>query len=187
MPENNSLFNQAVMTTNEVATPVTVPVEDDFIDIDLSVTRKKKFRFDKDNSRIVELNTSDMNILARMSEAYPKLKEQQEKAAKLMEGIELTDDEDALEAEVTTGMMTVAQRLKVVDKDMRDLIDFMFNAPVSAVAAPDGSMYDPYEGSFRFEYIITLLIKQYENNLEKEFSKMAKQMEKHTAKYTKGK
>ena len=158
---------------------------EDIIDLDLSVTRKKRFRFDGDNSRIIELNTSDMNIMARMSESYPKLKEQQEKAAKLMEGIEIK--EEATEASVAEDMATISERLRVVDTEMRDLIDYMFNAPVSKAAAPDGSMYDPYEGSFRFEYIITLLIKQYENNLQAEFNKMSKQMEKHTAKYTKGK
>jgi hypothetical protein len=182
MPE---LFEKnAVFTPDAVTSPATIPA-DDIIDIDLSVTRKKKFRFDGDNNRIIELNTSDMNILARMSEAYPKLKAQSENASKLMEGIEITDDES--EEGVTEGMTTVAERLKVIDNDMRELVDFMFNAPVSRVAAPDGSMYDPYEGSFRFEYIITLLIKQYENNLTTEFDKMSKQMDKHTAKYTKGK
>lgn len=160
---------------------------EDIIDLDLSVTRKKRFRFDQDNNRILELNTSDMNILARMSEAYPKLKEQSEKAARLMEGIELKDEETVTEAEVTADVTTISERLSVIDKEMRDLIDFMFNANVSEVAAPDGSMYDPYNGSFRFEYIITLLIKQYETNLQTEFTKMSKQMEKHTAKYTKGK
>ena len=166
---------------------VNTSVEDDIIDLDLSVTKKKRFRFDRDNNRIIELNTSDMNIMARVSEAYPKLKEQQEKAAKLMDGIELHEDEEITEDTVTTDMVTISERLKAIDKEMRELIDFMFNAPVSDVAAPDGSMYDPYEGSFRFEYIITLLIKQYEDNLQSEFSKMSKQMEKHTAKYTKGK
>lgn len=168
-------------------TDVVANETEDIIDLDLSVTKKKRFRFDKDNNRILELNTSDMNILARMSEAYPKLKEQQEKAAKLMEGIEIKDDETVTDSEVAEDMITVGERLRAIDKDMRDLIDFMFNANVSEVAAPDGSMYDPYEGSFRFEYIITLLIKQYENNLHSEFTKMSRQMEKHTAKYTKGK
>lgn len=160
-------------------------VVEDVIDLDLSVTKKKRFRFDRDNNRILELNTSDMNILARMSEAYPKLKAQQEKAAKLMEGIDIPDGEE-LDEEVEKSITTISERLKEVDKDMRELIDFMFNAPVSTVAAPDGSMYDPYEGSFRFEYIITLLIKQYENNLQNEFDKMSRQMQKHTTKYTKG-
>lgn len=162
-------------------------VVEDIIDLDLSVTKKKRFRFDKDNNRIIELNTSDMNILARMSEVYPKLTEQQKKAANLMEGIELNDEEDVNSEELVKDVVTISERLKAIDQEMRDLIDFMFNAPVSAVAAPDGSMYDPYEGSFRFEYIITLLVKQYENNLQAEFNKMSAQMKKHTAKYTKGK
>lgn len=175
------------MSKKKISQTDVANVNEDIIDLDLSVTRKKRFRFDGDNNRILELNTSDMNILARMSEAYPKLKEQQEKAGKLMEGIEVREnDEEVTDAEVTKDMLTVSERLHVIDKEMRDLIDFMFNASVSAVATPDGSMYDPFEGSFRFEYIITLLIKQYENNLQSEFSKMTKQMEKHTAKYTKG-
>lgn len=161
-------------------------VDNDIIDLDLSVTKKKRFRFDKDNNRIIELNTSDMNIMARISDSYPKLRAQQEKATTLLQDIEI-DEENMSDSDIEKDMATVAERLKAIDKDMRELIDFMFNAPVSEAAAPDGSMYDPYEGSFRFEYIITLLIQQYENNLQAEFTKMSKNMEKHTSKYTKGK
>jgi hypothetical protein len=60
----------------------------------------------------------------------------------------------------------------------------MFDAPVSAAAAPSGSMYDPFNGSFRYEHIITAVMKQYEDNLQSEFSKMEKQLKKHTDKYT---
>lgn len=158
-------------------------VQADIIDLDLSVTKKKKFRFNKDNNRILELNVSDMNILARVTEAYPKLLALQEKAAKLMDGVTLDDESEG----VTDGLKTMAERLSDIDKEMRDLIDYMFNSNVSEVAAPDGSMYDPFEGSFRFEYIIALLVKQYENNLQAEFKKMEQQLDKHTAKYTKGK
>lgn len=153
------------------------------IDLDLSVTKKKKFRFDKDDKRILELNVSDMNILGRISETYPKLNELSTKAGKLMEGIEL--DEEDIEASMES-TSTVAERLKVIDTEMRELIDYMFNAEVSAVASPDGSMYDPFQGSFRYEHIVTVLIGQYENNLQSEFNKMEKQMKKHTAKYKKG-
>lgn len=165
----------------------TIPMDrqnvNDVIDLDLSVTKKKKFRFDKDDSRILELNVSDMGIISRISEAYPKLQAQQEKASKIMEGISV--DEDS--TEISDGIKTMSERLKDIDKEMRELIDYMFNANVSEVVAPDGSMYDPFEGRFRFEHIITLLMKQYEDNLQTEFSKMEKQLNKHTAKYTKGK
>lgn len=163
---------------------VNLDVDNDIIDLDLSVTKKKKFRFDKDNSRILELNVSDMGILERVSVAYPKLKALQEKAGKLMDGISSTLPESTDDA--VNEVSTIAERLKKVDAEMRELIDYMFAANVSEVAAPDGSMYDPFEGSFRFEYIITLLIGQYEANLKKEYAKVEKQFNKHTSNYTKG-
>lgn len=154
----------------------------DVIDLNLSVTKKKKFRFDKDDNRILELNVSDMGIISRISDAYPKLQAQQAKAAKVMEGISIDEDSN----EISDGIKTMSERLKDIDKEMRELIDYMFNANVSEIIAPEGSMYDPFEGRFRFEYIITLLMKQYEDNLQTEFTKMKKQLNKHTAKYTKG-
>lgn len=156
-------------------------VNNDIIDLDLSVTKKKKFRFDKDDTRIVEINTSDMNLMQRVNVAYPKLQALQDKASKLAEGIEI-DDNNA--AEAIEGIALMAERLTEVDTEMREMLDYMFDAPVSAVAAPDGSMYDPFNGSFRYEYIIALIMKQYEDNLQSEFKKMEKQLKKHTDKYT---
>jgi hypothetical protein len=78
----------------------------------------------------------------------------------------------------------MAERLSVVDAEMRELLDYMFDAPVSSAAAPTGSMYDPFNGSFRYEYIIAIMMKQYEDNLQSEFGKMEKQLKKHTDKYT---
>ena len=153
-------------------------VNNEIIDLDLSVTRKKKFRFDKDDTRVVEVNTSDMNLMQRVSDAYPRLQELQDKASKLTEGLDL-EAEEAL-----NGITTMAERLSAVDAEMRSLLDYMFDAPVSAAAAPSGSMYDPFNGSFRYEHIIALMMKQYEDNLQSEFNKMEKQLKKHTNKYT---
>lgn len=153
-------------------------VNNEIIDLDLSITSKKKFRFDKDDNRIVEINTSDMNLMQRVSVAYPKLQELQNKAAKLTEG---------LDVENTTAIddiTTMADRLSAVDAEMRDLLDYMFDAEISKAAAPTGSMYDPFNGSFRFEHIIALMMKQYEDNLQSEFKKMERQMKAHTDKYT---
>lgn len=155
-------------------------VNNDIIDLDLSITKKKKFRFDKDDTRIVEVNTSDMNLLQRVNEVYPKLQALQDKASKLTEGL----DTDEPESGAMNSIATMAERLSEVDKEMRNLLDYMFDAPVSAAAAPNGSMYDPFNGSFRYEHIIALVMKQYEDNLQSEFSKMEKQLKKHTEKYT---
>ena len=157
-------------------------VNNDIIDLDLSVTKKKKFRFDKDDKRVVEVDTSDMNLMQRVNVAYPKLQALQDKAAKLTEGLSI--DEDSSEKDAINDIATMAERLSVVDAEMRELLDYMFDAPVSSAAAPTGSMYDPFNGSFRYEYIIAIMMKQYEDNLQSEFGKIEKQLKKHTDKYT---
>lgn len=135
------------------------------IDIDLSMTRRKRFRVDKDNNRIVELNTSDLTIVTRLKEAYPKLQE-------LTESIKDDSDESELDW------------LKEVDEKMRKLIDYIFDSNVSEICAPDGTMYDMFEGQFRYEYIIDVLGNLYETNMSAEVEKMRKRVEKHTSKYT---
>lgn len=157
-------------------------VNNEVIDLDLSVTRKKKFRFDKDDTRVVEVNTSDMNLMQRVNDAYPKLQTLQEKAMKLTEGLSANDDSS--ETNAIADIAILAERLHEVDTEMRYLIDFMFDAPVSNAAAPDGSMYDPFGGSFRYEHIIAIMMNQYEKNLQSEFNQMEKQLKKHTDKYT---
>lgn len=157
-------------------------VNNDIIDLDLSVTKKKKLRFDKDDNRIVEVNTSDMNLMQRVNVAYPKLHALQEKAAKLTEGLSLDDTKS--EASAIEEMAIMAERLLAVDNEMREVIDYMFDAPVSAAAAPSGSMYDPFDGSFRFEHIIAIMMGQYEKNIQSEFSQMERKMKSHTDKYT---
>lgn len=139
------------------------------IDIDLSVTKKKQFRIDKDDNRIIELNTSDMTILERINEAYPKLNELGAKVASL-------EGED-----VDTGVAA----LKEVDTEMRNLMDFIFDSPISSVCAPDGSMYDLFNGEFRFDHILTVLLRLYESNINSEIKQMQARMSKHTDKYVK--
>lgn len=162
--------------------PTRTTVNNDIIDLDLSVTKKKKFRFDKDDNRIVEVNTSDMNLMQRVSDAYPKLQALQSRASKLTEGLNVEDTES--DSASLNDIATMAERLSAVDTEMRELLDYMFDAPVSAAAAPNGSMYDPFNGSFRYEHIIAVVMKQYEDNLQSEFGKMEKQMKSHTDKYT---
>lgn len=167
----------AILTNETVNNP-----QDQIIDVDLKVIQKKKFRFNKDDNRIVELNTSDMGIIARISEGYPKLQALQQKAAKLAEGLSNSEEEEDLlkDAEL------LSSRLKEIDAEMREILDDMFNGNVCDAVCPvsEGTMYDPFEGSFRFEYVITVVMGLYEQNLQSEFNKMKRKLEKHTAKYT---
>lgn len=152
------------------------PVVD--VDIDLSPIRKKRFRINGDNDRILELNVSDLNIFVRLNEAYPKLDTLAHEAVeKLPDFDNETDDKETLDK--------ISKVLKEIDDEMRRLIDFIFDAPVSKVCAPDGSMYDPFNGKLRFEHIMDTISALYENNLNAEVKKMTQRVNKHTAKYTK--
>ena len=141
--------------------------KNNIVDIDLSVTKKKQFRIDKDDTRVIELNTSDMNILSRLYDCYPKLDELGVKAVKI--------SSDNPEETVAT--------LKEIDKEMRDLLNFVFDSDIADVCAPDGSMFDMFLGEFRFEHILDTLLTLYENNINKEYKLMAKNIKKHTDKY----
>lgn len=144
-------------------------------DIDLSMTRKKVFRINGDNSKLIELNPSDMGILTRLTEAYPKLQKLEERAVKMTADVSSDGDFD----EVKLG-----KELKSVDKDMRKIIDTVFDANVSEVCAPDGTMFDMFNGKCRYEYIINAIINLYDENISKETQNLKDGTQKYTAKYS---
>ena len=144
-------------------------------DIDLSVTHKKRFRIDGDSSKIIELNTSDMGIVMRLQEVYPKLTKLAEDAAANIE----VDDEGH------TDLETSAKVLKKIDEKMREYMDYLFDSSISEKCVDGGTMWDPFNGKFRFEHIIERLAKLYGDNFRKEFNGLSRRMKKHTAKYTK--
>ena len=148
-------------------------VEEEFIDVDLSVTKKKKIRINGDNSKIIELNTSDLNILERLSKQYPVLQECMEEVKALS-----TKDTDTDE-----GVYKMAEEFARINQKLCDGVDAIFDSPVSAVCCDSGSMYDPFNGSFRYEYIIDTLTKLYEDNINAEYKKMKNRVENKANKY----
>ncbi len=153
---------------------------DDIQDINLSVIKKKRFRINGDKNRILELNTSDLGITSRMTSAYDKLTKCMDKVGTVLASLpddsnELTEDKEKV----------VADQLKAIDDEMRKELDYIFDAPVSEVCGYGGSMYDPFEGMFRFEHIIDAISKLYETNLNNEFNKMRRRVSAKTSKYTK--
>ena len=164
--------------TDVVATP---PVSaDDIQDIDLSAIKKKRFRINGDSSKILELNTSDLNIISRLTVAYDKLQKYMEEVGSILSSLpdgseEITDDSEKL----------IREKLTEIDGYMKKEMDYIFDAPVSEICCDGGSMYDPFEGQFRFEHIIEAILKLYERNLDSEFNKMRKRVSVKTSKYTK--
>ena len=158
----------------------TTPLSSQFSgSINLSAARKKKYLIDDDESKVLELNTSDMNIIQRIAEVYPKLNALSEELSHL--GDDYTGTEENAEAEI----QTLATRLKSVDDKMRNLVDYLFDSNVSELCAPYGSMYDPVDGMPRYEFIINAIIPLYDENINKETKKIQTRVKKHTDKYTK--
>lgn len=149
-------------------------------DIDLSVTQKKRFRIDGDDDRILELNTSDMNILVRLRDTYPKFQELVNK----LDTFDTVSTETEGESDVDE-LIALGNSVEEIDTEMRKLVDYIFDADVSAKCATDGSMYDVFNGEFRFEHIINVLVGLYEENITQEYKKMSKRIQKHTDKYIK--
>lgn len=142
------------------------------IDLDLTPLRKKRIRIDNDDNKILELNTSDLNIIVRLQEVYPKLTE-----------LAVTAGIDKINTDTEEGMEELVTKLKEIDAKMREYIDYVFNSNVSELCAADGSMYDPFNGQFRFEFIIDKLFSVYDDNFGQEFKKMQRNVQKHTNKY----
>lgn len=170
-------MNAPVTEEEKVETKVETPA-DDIQDIDLSAIQKKRFRINGDNSKILELNTSDMRIASRLKEAYPRLNTLMDEVAD-----EFNNLPDEVEDEET--LTKVADAVDKIDRKMRDEVDYIFDANVSEVCGSDGSMWDPIDGMFRYEHIIDKLAKLYENNLDKEFADMKRRVETKAGKYVK--
>ena len=161
-----------------VETPVEeTKVEDDIIDIDLSATARRKFRINGDNSKLVELNPSDLSIITRIDTAEKKLKGCIESLQKLADAPSETDEE----------IKALGNQFSKVDDEMRKLVDYIFQSNVSEVCVPkgQGSMYDPFDGKYRYEHIIEALLNFYQGNIQNEYKKMRTTVAKKTSKYTK--
>lgn len=157
----------------------TAEQQDDIIDIHIAGSKKKRFRVDGDDDKIIELNTSDLGIADRMAEAYPKLGKLAEKAR----NIDVPEEFEGFDVEKTK---QITKPLKEIDTEMRELVDYIFDSPVCEKCADNGTMYDFFDGDIRYEIIIMSLSQLYEDNLEKEIKKVQKRVKSHTAKYTKG-
>lgn len=137
------------------------------VDINLDGVTRQRFRINGDPNSIIELNLSDMSISERLEDGMEKLEAEMSKIS------QMEDDEN------------LSEKFKEADARMREYIDYIFDYPVSAVCAKNGTMYDPINGMFRYEIIIDGLTKLYTEKLNDEYRKLRNRIQKHTDKYTK--
>ena len=142
-------------------------------EVSFESTRKKIFRIDGDDNRVLSLNTSDLGIVSRLRDAYPKMSELTSKYAERK--LDEVDDEESINQ--------FADILQEMDLDMRGLVDYIFDSDVSKVCVPDGTMFDMFNGQFRYEIIIEEISKLYESNLSMEYRKMKARVDAKANKY----
>lgn len=179
-PEENNVVAAQIGSEKQdtLTTPSTQQNMEFDGEIDLSATRRKRFRIDGDNNRYLELNTSDMGVFSRLEQLYPRLQKLSQDAAVKKLDAQNESDEDTLSK--------IAQTLTKIDMEMREILDDIFDSNVSELCAPEGTLMDPFNGEFRFEHIIDVISRLYTNNLNSEYKKMNARMKKRTSKYTKG-
>jgi hypothetical protein len=141
--------------------------------------KRKPFCINGDRNKILRLNTTDIGIANRLAEAYPKLNKLMENVADEFEVT--TEDRELTEKEITK----LGKATKKIDEEMRELLDYIFDAPVSEICGDSGSMWTPWNGMFKYEHIIEALTPLYENDLDREFKKMQKRISNKTGKYAK--
>lgn len=153
----------------------------DVVDIELKSLKKQRFRINGDDDKILELNTSDMGIITRLSEFYPKLQALADKAASI--GMDESVDSKDSPEKFAEELAKFGAQLKEIDGEMRQYLDELFEANVSETCAPFGNMFDIVGGQFRYDNIIDKLSDLYEHNIERETKALKNRLAQKVEKY----
>lgn len=158
----------------------------------ISLSHKKSFSIDGDINRIIQIDTSDLNVTVRLEEVYPDLLKLAIEATDKLASVKSTKSEDPEDEneeteveEIKSPLSDYSEILKDIDKQMREKVDYLFDSPVSDICLPTGNMYSVVGGEFNFERVVDALITLYANDISTEFKKMQDRVKKHTDKYTK--
>lgn len=139
------------------------------IDLNIKGIGKKRIRINGDNSKIIELNTNDSNILKRFTEGYSEFLDWKDKYIAEMSTVEEKTDINSIEY-----WKQIVATLKPIDEKMREIMNYIFNADISSICNDGGAMYDVLDnGKLRFETILEELLALYGDNIAGNFEKMS--------------
>lgn len=138
------------------------------INLDLSATKGTKIQVNGNPEASFTLNLSDFGIYNRMKDGIQQLYDLFESLKEKMgnKAEEETPEGTDENTDTTTPILEVMAEM---DKKMRDTMDYIFSAPVSDVCAPEGYMFDLFDGQLRFEHILNALTSLYEKNVNREY------------------
>lgn len=145
------------------------------ISLDLSETARTKIWVNGDNTKVLELNLSDVGIISRLENAQNTINDLVAEVRSLSSADIPDGDPDGV----------MAKSFSKMNDKMCEIVDGIFDYPVCEICCDGGSMFDPIGGQMRFEYIIDKLSNLYTDTITEEMKRIQAKMDKHTAKYTK--
>lgn len=152
--------------------------------ISIGLPKRKQFTIDNDESRIVEIDTTDTGIIERWQDTHTFFENVQTEIAKL--GEELGSAKESVEAGEHELFNNATAHMKQISADVRKQINYLFDADVcTPFVGANGSMIRVVNGEPIFTTIINALLPLYEKDIAAEMQKTQKRIGKHVNKYAK--
>lgn len=139
---------------------------EDVVDVEITPVKvKQRFRIDRDNNKIIELDVTDISVVTRLESKIPELSG-------------LADELDAATED------NLSEFVAAMETKVRGIIDYIFDSNVADVICGNASIMAIIDGKFRFEYILETLLGLYGNNISKEADKVKAAHNKYVDKYS---
>ena len=167
-----------------MATENTKKTNDIAGNIDLGYsTKKKNFSVGGDINNIVEFDPSDLGVANRLSKSLSKFKDFENQWEELNKSAENLQESDDMELALKN-TEDFSAKFDKLEKDVRELIDYVFDAEIADALLGNSSSFSPVNGYFKYEHIITAMLNCFEQNVKDEAPKFNKRnVQKHTNKY----
>lgn len=153
--------------------------------ITFDVKTREQFLVDGDESKVIELDINDVNLVNRLTDAIPKMQELDKRWTALNQEVSI-DPDNAVEENLEE-VNKFSSNFKAIESEIRDILDEVFDsAGMSDTILGTTSAFSPVNGKFKYEQIIDVLVRLYEKNIQKEAEKFNRaKVKKKTAKYIK--
>lgn len=130
-------------------------------------TGVKEFDINGDKSRILKVNTSDVQILKRA-------KEKEQEINRIVKECENVNDDISLDEEI--------ELMDKLDKEVRPIIDYIFDTNASEIAFGNTGCVSIVENGFPlFWNFMQALLTEVEKDVEKNYKKATTNIEKYTS------
>lgn len=156
--------------------------------INLNINTRKKFSVDGNPNKIIELDINDINIAKRYADSIERMKS----LSKIYDEMKATMNDlnaetVANEDTALTAINKFSEQMGALETEMRDIIDFIFDSPISDTILENTSAFSPVQGKYvKYEQILEVLSNLYTKSIKADMDKINKRnISKYTTRYVK--